>query len=391
MMQKPLCPNAVSPDLLKNRPVFFVTSKPPFPPDDGQKIPVANYHNAAIRFGAVPEVIVLTKQQVRSKMGKLSILAKRLSPVGGFYASEVLTPTDRDHLLAAERPIVFVTPARLLGQIAPLKARNPGLRIVLLLNDAKWPMYLEALQYGLGVRAGGGRVDLLKGLLTPITYLKELTAYRAADVVVVQTERERGKLGWLAAKSIAAMNAITAPSVAWAGDQSTVLTMQVNFTNRRANKWRPFVQDIWPQIQKKHPELTLELFGPGDAEPPEWVQNAAGVKYLGRIDDLGPHLARCRMLLMPLEHSTGVSNMVLHGLSMDMPIMISGTAKDGVADLLPGRSSVFVANTVADQAAQTIAGLAHSHRTTSRDLAPTPAAIGSWTENLRLILRRVLD
>lgn len=375
--------NGVADTRLAERAVFVLTSKQPFPPDDGQKIPVAAYCRAMEALGAKPEIAVLTQSRPKTVGATVAAALRRLNPFVGFHAAETLDPCLTERIVTADAPLVFVSPARLIQLAAPLKKLNPSTRIVLQLNDAKWPMYLEALTYGIGLRAGGAWVDLAKGLLTPITWAKERHAYRAADVVVVQTEREQARLPFLANKSVPAMNAIPTPGAVWHGQDSTSVGMQVNFSNRRTGKWRPFVEKVWPRIRAAHPELTLVLFGPGSDCVPAWVRAAPGVTYVGLIDDLDAFLAAQRMLLMPLEHTTGVSNMVLRGLAMDMPQVISESSSTGVHNLLGQHPATFVAQRPDDYLRCVDAALELEHNA-------NPSPIGDWGNNLNRILEKVL-
>lgn len=361
------------------RDIVFLTTANPFPPDDGQKIPVANYFLTAEAAGVQPHLLILKRRpRERSFWRRIRTMSRRLSPFHGYHVPEVLDEEAAGRLRNLGAAIVFVMPARMSSHIPALRHLNPELRIVLLLNDAQWPQYREALLFGLGLRRGGGWIDLAKGMLTPITILKEVHAYRGADCVVVQTERERRRLPWLTDRLVVATNAIPAPSVGWHGFDSTTLVAQVNFANRRRDRLAAFVRRVWPQIRARHPWLALELFGPGSEAAPSWTQTD-GISVAGYVDDIDSYLAAKRGMVMPLEHDTGVSNTILRGLAINMPMAISKSGSLGVSELIKGDDRVFVADCEGDYPAAIDKAIAVREATSGR-------AIGSWPDNFRRIL-----
>ena len=310
--------------------IYFLTDESPFPPHDGRKVPVANYYWQVEKRGYIPEVIVTHKEAVsKSPLAKMAEIWARIRPWGSYYTQENISSVDSEKLKNCGEAILFVAPARLCGVAAKIKSTNPKLKIVLILNDAQWSMYLEAFYYAIGRYKGGKKYDIFKGLLTPTTFFKEMTAYIVADVVLVQTKRELARLPWLKNKAVIVPNSVPKPDVNWRGQNSTVFAMQVNFSNLRASKFKYFVTEVWPRIHAENPRLTLELFGPGQAIP-EWGKNIEGVSFVGRVDDLDIYLSDKRGFLVPLEHSTGISNTVLRGIALDMPMVITETSSRGV-------------------------------------------------------------
>ncbi len=361
--------------------VFFLTDAIPFPPHDGRKVPVANYVWEWARRGVVADVLVAVKQpRAGGVLARANEFWARVRPFGPYFTTEALADADLSRLRAAGPAILFVAPGRLMGLALSARTINPALRIVLLLNDAQWGMNLEALHYGLGLYPGGKAYDLGKGLLLPSTLMREMTAYRDADVVVVQTSREAARLPWLGRRIVVAPNAVAQPAIAWNGQQSHEFAVQVNFTNRREAKLRPFIQNIWPKIRASEPTLGLALFGPGAALP-GWAEGVAGVRYAGPVADLDAFLADKRAFLVPLEHGTGISNTVLRGLAMDMPMVITDSSSRGVRSVISPwpENRVRIARNATDFIRQTLA----VHHGQS---AGHPRQVGSWSENLDAIL-----
>lgn len=360
-----------------------MTTKDPFPPDDGQKIPVAGLIGAVRAEHSEPRVVLASKpSSPPSARKKLAMFAKRFNPVAGFASLEEL-PNDGFGPVSAEKHlVVVVSPARLLDLVSG-RAKEQNGTVALILNDAKWPMYLEALEYGLGRRRGGNFNDLLKGMFLPIAYLKEMNAYRSADLILVQSEREMKHLHRYRKNIIVAPNAILCPTVCWTGRDSDTLAIQVNFTNRRELKWKPFVTEIWPVVQKQVPELRLELFGPGN-EPPDWVEATNGVTFVGRVDDLDAYLASKRALVMPLEHSTGISNTIIRGIAIGIPTVITRHSSYGVKSMVRDSDPIYVAKSTDALAKKTIEAV-------STPIETAPRAINDWAENLNAIVEKLRD
>lgn len=361
---------------------LFLTSKYPYPADDGQKIPVAGLIKAMEGSGAVYDIVVTkTPDKPLNLYARLINFQKRFNPFTGFANFEIIPENALNNLEDQEREVVLViSPARLLDLVAKNHILKEYKKI-LLLNDAKWPMYLEALEYGLGIRKGGTYKDFLKGIFLPVVYFKEKFCYKEVDIITVQSEREQLKLKQYGSKVLVAPNAIELPKGKWGGQRSNTLVMQVNFTNRRSMKWRPFIQEIWPKLRTRFPGLQVELFGP-ESEVPEWVTNADGVSYIGLVDCLDNYLISKRALIMPLEHSTGVSNTALRGLALGIPTVITSSAFHGIKNLVSDDDLIYVADSYRDLETKTIEAV--KNRGKSR-----PRKIHDWNQNFERIVERL--
>jgi len=362
--------------------IFFITDADPFPPLDGRKIPVANYYWELERRGYRPEILVPARKITPADaLQKISALWRRIRPYGGYYTNEALGLEQEEQIEKAHKPLLFVAPARLMSVAKVAKRRNPDARIILILNDAQWTMNLEALLFGIGWYDGGARHDLLKGLLMPSAFLRELTAYQSADCILLQTPRELARLPWLKKKVVIAPNGVEKPKVTWTGQNSQIFAAQVNFTNRRAGKLRPFISKAWPKIHAENPSLELHLFGPGQ-ELPQWAKSIAGIKYVGIVEDMDIFLSDKRAFLVPLEHATGISNTVLRGLALDMPMVVTKSSSLGVQNLLQETSKVRVAASLDDFVQHSLT--VHENQTETH-----PQQIGSWEQNLSTILEKL--
>ena len=164
---------------------------------------------------------------------------------------------------------------------------------------------------------------------------------------------------------------------------SKTFAAQVNFTNRRATKLKPFLTRVWPKIHAADRSLRLELFGPGETMP-EWAAQVPGLAYSGPVPDLDAFLSDKRAFLVPLEHATGISNTVLRGLAMDMPMVITESASLGVRTMVDPwpEQRIRIARGAEEFFRQTLA--IHQEQTPS-----APRQIGSWSGNLDAIFSRI--
>lgn len=367
-----------------NQRAIFLTDETPFPPIDGRKVPVANYAWQLRDRGYQVDVLTVDKAASTDRqVSQLGELWHRLKPYGGFFTRESLSQQNRQIIASSGDTTLYVSPARLMTLARKCKRENPRLKVVLILNDAQWSQYLEALYYGLGLYKGGTRNDFKKGMFFPSTLIRELTAYSDADVILLQTRRELYRLPHLRKKAVIAPNALEEPRVTWSGAQSCTFAAQVNFSNRRASKLKPFVTEIWPQILAVEPKCKLELFGPGSVAP-AWVEQTPNVQFVGLVDDLNAYLSQNRGVLVPLEHSTGISNSVLRGIALDLPMVMTHSSSLGIREIIdpwPGEHAK-VAKTGKEFVRHVLDLLTLPH-------TPQPRKIGSWSENTDRILNRI--
>jgi len=100
--------------------------------------------------------------------------------------------------------------------------------------------------------------------------------------------------------------------------------------------WRPnldaallLVREIWPRVRRACPGLRLSLVGRG---PPAELLRLAGadVEVTGRVDDVGPWLARAFATLMPLRAGSGTRLKVLEAAAARVPIVCTALASEGL-------------------------------------------------------------
>jgi sugar transferase (PEP-CTERM/EpsH1 system associated) len=96
-----------------------------------------------------------------------------------------------------------------------------------------------------------------------------------------------------------------------------------------------FCQEVWPQVQRRHPQATLALVGRRPAPAVRRLGDLPGVKLIGQVPDVRPHVARAAVSVVPLRIARGVQNKVLESLAMGRATIVSPQALEGLS-AVPG-------------------------------------------------------
>lgn len=90
------------------------------------------------------------------------------------------------------------------------------------------------------------------------------------------------------------------------------------------------VRHILPQIQARHPEASFHIVGRNPTDAVKALEAVAGVHVWGRVDDIRPWLKASDMALVPLDIARGVQNKVLEAMAMELPVVLTGAAANGI-------------------------------------------------------------
>lgn len=91
-----------------------------------------------------------------------------------------------------------------------------------------------------------------------------------------------------------------------------------------------FVRDIWPQVRKTLPDLTLGLVGRRPVAAVRRLAEAPGVRVFADVPDVRPYLAAADVAIAPLRIARGVQNKVLEALAMGKMVVASPQAATGL-------------------------------------------------------------
>lgn len=87
---------------------------------------------------------------------------------------------------------------------------------------------------------------------------------------------------------------------------------------------------ILPLVQARHPEATFHIVGRNPTDAVKALNAMAGVHVWGRVDDIRPWLKAADMALVPLDIARGVQNKVLEAMAMELPVVLTSAAANGI-------------------------------------------------------------
>ena len=97
--------------------------------------------------------------------------------------------------------------------------------------------------------------------------------------------------------------------------------------NRDAVKW--FIEKVLPLVKNKIPEIKFTIIG---KEAPEWLNNykELGISVEGYVPKVQPYFNRANVFISPLFVGGGVRIKILEALSMELPVVASPIAAEGI-------------------------------------------------------------
>ena len=105
------------------------------------------------------------------------------------------------------------------------------------------------------------------------------------------------------------------------------------FANVRGVTW--FAEEIWPLVRKALPDAEFWVVGSNPTKEVEALGAAPGVVVTGYVTDIRPYLRHADVSVAPLELARGVQNKVLEALAMNLPVVATPQALQGLDGELP--------------------------------------------------------
>jgi sugar transferase (PEP-CTERM/EpsH1 system associated) len=104
-----------------------------------------------------------------------------------------------------------------------------------------------------------------------------------------------------------------------------------------------FAREILPRIRRRRPESRLLVVGRDPAPALVARLTGAGVEFSGTVDDVRPHLARCRLFVVPLRVGSGTRLKILEAWAMGKAVLSTALGAEG----LPARDgeNILIADT----------------------------------------------
>jgi glycosyltransferase involved in cell wall biosynthesis len=300
----------------------------------------------------------------RSPLDKFTRRIRAL--VGGDDAPGIAEMADSAAALHAERPFDVVV---LSGKSThPVLDRLPGLPVAADLCDATSSRLEGAMSFAPAVQ----RPVLWLGLRAMRAI--ETGIVRRAAHVMFASERDR----WLILGDAATPASSVVPNGVdlefWRRTSPTLGRDRIVFTG--AMHYGPnvdaavvLIEQVLPLVRRRIPEACLDIVGRDPTPALLALAERPGVRITGFVDDVRPYLDRAAVFAAPLRFGAGIQNKLLEALAMELPVVASTLAIDG---LRVGESAPPAV--VADDPAAMADRIVETLETVRRD--PTPNAAG---------------
>ena len=97
-----------------------------------------------------------------------------------------------------------------------------------------------------------------------------------------------------------------------------------------------FVEDIFPLVRAKRPEVQFWIVGSGPSERVRALTRISGVHVTGKVDDVRPYVRSASVFVCPLRVGSGVKNKILAAMAMQKATVATSMSIDGL-DLADNR------------------------------------------------------
>lgn len=204
-------------------------------------------------------------------------------------------------------------------------------------------------------RTGNPLERLLKDWLLRRYRQMEAETLRRADLIVAITERDRREFDEMTGGTVEQIVIPTGLDTDHFQPQGEPRPQHIGFFGALRNPMNRdavvhLIDDIWPVLKGRFPELTLSLIGAG--APPEVRERVARhpeISLTGYVEDIRDPISRCQAILLPLRIGWGIRGRVYEVLSLGVPVIASPVAVDGMD--LPEDDGIVLASQPEDVAA----------------------------------------
>jgi glycosyltransferase involved in cell wall biosynthesis len=91
-----------------------------------------------------------------------------------------------------------------------------------------------------------------------------------------------------------------------------------------------FVEDIFPLVKMKRPEVQFWIVGSGPSERVKALTRISGVHVTGKVDDVRPYVRSATAFACPLRVGSGVKNKILAAMAMQKATVATSMSIDGL-------------------------------------------------------------
>jgi glycosyltransferase involved in cell wall biosynthesis len=261
----------------------------------------------------------------RSPIGKVARRIRAL--VGRDDAPGVAAMADRAVALHAERPFDIVVQSG--KSTHPVLERLPALPVAADLCDATSSRLAGALSYAPLARRPALWLDLraMRRIETGIV--------ERAGHVLFASERDRRLILGDAATPASSVVPNGVDPEFWRRSAPTLRQDRIVFTG--AMHYPPnvdaaivLIEEVLPLVRRRIPEARVDIVGRDPV--PSLVARAGrpGVHVTGFVPDVRPYLDAASVFAAPLRFGAGIQNKLLEALAMELPVVASTLAIDGL-------------------------------------------------------------
>ncbi|MFZ5828917.1 MAG: TIGR03087 family PEP-CTERM/XrtA system glycosyltransferase [Planctomycetota bacterium] len=91
-----------------------------------------------------------------------------------------------------------------------------------------------------------------------------------------------------------------------------------------------FCREVWPGIRRRSPIAVFDVVGSNPRPAVVRLGQSEGVRLVGEVPDVRPHLADAAVVVIPLRVARGLQNKVLEAMAMGKAVVASPAALEGV-------------------------------------------------------------
>lgn len=96
-----------------------------------------------------------------------------------------------------------------------------------------------------------------------------------------------------------------------------------------------FVRDVWPRVKARRPAATFHVVGRNPSAHLQRLARYGGVKVLGSVPDVRPHLSNAAVVVVPLLVGGGTRLKIFEAMAMQRAIVSTTLGAEGL-DVTPG-------------------------------------------------------
>jgi len=89
---------------------------------------------------------------------------------------------------------------------------------------------------------------------------------------------------------------------------------------------RYFADRIWPRIRRVRPKTRWSILGWGAGTALNRIKTLPGVDFVGRVDDIRPHVAQAAVAIVPMVSGAGIKNKIMEAWATGKPVVCTPKA-----------------------------------------------------------------